>query len=143
VATLAQTATAEVGTFIKAARCSLQGVRRRPIFFSHSRRGGEIVRGVEGQEFPNLEAAQAAATATVRELLADEIKHAKGPTLEAVIIADENGKELMTVRAKDILPEPLKLGRLSWRRHFHFAMRSDVACWHFSDLTGPADHVCS
>jgi hypothetical protein len=30
------------------------------------------------------------------------------PTLEAMIIADENGKELMTVRAKDILPEPLK-----------------------------------
>ena len=79
-----------------------------PIFFIHSRRGGEIVRDVEGQELPGLEAAQAAATATVRELLADEIKHAKGPTLEAMIIADENGKELMTVRAKDLLPERLK-----------------------------------
>jgi hypothetical protein len=79
-----------------------------PRFFIHSRSGGEIVRDVEGQELPGLEAAQAAATATVRELLADEIKHATGPTLEAMIIADENGKELMTVRAKDILPDPLK-----------------------------------
>ena len=58
-----------------------------PRFFIHSRRGGEIVRDVEGQELPGLEAAQAAATATIRELLADEIKHAKGPTLEAMIIA--------------------------------------------------------
>ena len=79
-----------------------------PIFFIHSRRGGEIVRDVEGQELPGLEAAQATATAAVRELLADEIKHAKGPPLEAMIIADENGKELMTVRAKDLLPERLK-----------------------------------
>ena len=79
-----------------------------PIFFIHARCGGEIVRDVEGQDLPGLEAAQAAATATVRELLADEIKHAKGTTLEAVIIADENGKELMTIRAKDILPDPLK-----------------------------------
>jgi len=28
--------------------------------------------------------------------------------LESVIIADESGKELMTIRAKDILPEALK-----------------------------------
>ena len=79
-----------------------------PRFFIHARCGGEIVRDVEGQDLPGLEAAQAAATATVRELLADEIKHSKGLPLEAVIIADENGKELMTIRAKDILPEALK-----------------------------------
>ena len=40
--------------------------------------------------------------------MADEIKHPKGPALEAMIIADENGTELMTVRSKDILPGPLK-----------------------------------
>jgi len=79
-----------------------------PRFFIHSRSGGEIVRDVEGQELPGLEAAQATATAAVRELLADEIKHATGLPLESVIIADESGKELMTIRAKDILPEALK-----------------------------------
>jgi hypothetical protein len=79
-----------------------------PKFFIHSRRGGEIVRDDEGQELPGLEAAQAAATATVRELLADEIKHPRGHVLESMIIADEDGKELMTVCAKDMLPEPLK-----------------------------------
>ena len=31
-----------------------------PRFFIHSRRDGEIVRDVEGQELPGLEAAQAA-----------------------------------------------------------------------------------
>jgi hypothetical protein len=38
----------------------------------------------------------------------DEIKHATGLPLEIVIIADESGKELMTIRARDILPEALK-----------------------------------
>ena len=79
-----------------------------PIFFIHSRCGGEIFRDVEGQELPGLEAAQAAAIATLRELLAEKIKHPKGRPLESVIIADESGKELMTIRAKDILPEALK-----------------------------------
>jgi hypothetical protein len=79
-----------------------------PRFFIHSRHGGEIFRDPEGQDLPGFAAAQAAATATLRELLADEIKHPKGRPLEAMIIADEDGKELMTIRAKDVLPEPLK-----------------------------------
>jgi hypothetical protein len=79
-----------------------------PRFFIHSRCGGEIASDVEGQDLPGLEAAQAAATAALRELLAEEIKHATGLPLESVIIADESGKELMTIRAKDILPEALK-----------------------------------
>ena len=79
-----------------------------PRFFIHSRRGGKIARDLEGQDLPGLEAAQAAATATVRELSADDIRHSKGLPLEAMVIVDENGKELMTIRAKDILPESLK-----------------------------------
>jgi hypothetical protein len=30
------------------------------------------------------------------------------PPLEAVIITDESGRELMTISAKEALPEPLK-----------------------------------
>jgi hypothetical protein len=79
-----------------------------PRFFIHSRCGRKIVRDLEGQDLPGLEAAQAAATASVRELLADEIKRPSRHLLDAMIIADESGKELMTIRAKDVLPEPLK-----------------------------------
>ena len=79
-----------------------------PRFFIHSRCGRKIARDLEGQDLPGLEAAQAAATASVRELLADEIRGPSRHLLDAMIIADENGKELMTIRVKDVLPEPLK-----------------------------------
>jgi hypothetical protein len=79
-----------------------------PRFFIHSRLGGAIVRDAESQDLPSLAAAMAAATATLRELLADEIKHPKAKSLEAMIVADEDGKELLTIRAKDVLPAPLK-----------------------------------
>jgi hypothetical protein len=80
-----------------------------PRFFIHSRRSsGELARDLEGQDLPGLEAAREAATATARELLADEIKHPRAKSLEAVVVTNEDGKELTTIRAKEILPEHLR-----------------------------------
>ena len=62
-----------------------------PIFFIHARRGGEIVRDLEGQELPDLEAAQEAALQSVRELFVEEIKHEMRLPLEGMIISDESG----------------------------------------------------
>ena len=76
-----------------------------PKFFIHSRRGGKIARDAEGQDLPGLEAALAAATASMRELLANEIRNPKGQTLEAMIIEDEDAQEIITFHAKEILPE--------------------------------------
>jgi len=57
---------------------------------------------------PSLEAAWKAALISAREIIADEIKaDAKNP-LRAVIITGENGQDLLTIPAKDILPEPLR-----------------------------------
>jgi hypothetical protein len=48
------------------------------------------------------------AIASAREVLADNIKSASARPMEAITITDETGKELMTVLAKDVLPEQLK-----------------------------------
>ena len=76
-----------------------------PKFFIHARRGDEIARDLEGQDLPDLEAAQAAALQSVRELLAEEIKHETRLPLDSMIISDESGRELKTIRATDILQE--------------------------------------
>jgi hypothetical protein len=48
------------------------------------------------------------ALASARELLADNIKSESQSPLEAVIITNESGQELMTIPARDVLPEPLR-----------------------------------
>jgi hypothetical protein len=79
-----------------------------PKFFIHSRLGGQIAKDEEGQDLPGLAEARAAAIASARDILADEIKYPKGQAWEAMIIANEDGQELATIRAKDILPLPWK-----------------------------------
>ena len=79
-----------------------------PVFFIHTLTGDMIAEDDEGINMPSLEEAHAMAIVSARELLADNIKSASATPLKAVIITDETGKELMTILAKDVLPEPLK-----------------------------------
>jgi hypothetical protein len=58
--------------------------------------------------FPGLGQAYAAALASARELIADNIKFAGSSPWDAIIITSENGDVLMTVAAKDVLPKSLK-----------------------------------
>jgi hypothetical protein len=62
----------------------------------------------EGIEPPGLEAARAAALASAREVVADNITSVSGHPLEAVFITDENGGELLTIPAKEVLPQTLR-----------------------------------
>ena len=78
------------------------------IFYINFQNGDEIAKDDERIELPSLEEARKAALISAREILADNIKgNAKNP-LRAVIITGENGQDLMTILAKDVLPEPLK-----------------------------------
>jgi hypothetical protein len=79
-----------------------------PRFFFNFHAGNAIAQDDEGTEAPNLEAARTMAIASAREVLADNIKSASARPMEAITITDETGKELMTVLAKDVLPEQLK-----------------------------------
>jgi hypothetical protein len=78
-----------------------------PKFFISFQNGDVVAKDDEGHECLGLEEAKQAALASAREILADNIKgNAKNP-LRAVFIADERGKTLLTILAKDVLPERL------------------------------------
>jgi hypothetical protein len=79
-----------------------------PRFFINFLRGGKVSKDVEGQVLPNLEEAGAAALHSAREIVADNIKSASGLPLEAVIVTNESGRELMRIPAETVLPRPSK-----------------------------------
>jgi hypothetical protein len=57
---------------------------------------------------PGLQEAKAAALVSAREIVADNVKGSASNPMVAVIISNESGQDLMTIPAKDVLPEPLK-----------------------------------
>jgi len=79
-----------------------------PRFFINYQRGDLIARDDEGQDYPGLEEARSAALASARELLADDVRSATPVALDAVIITNESGDELMMISARDVLPKSLK-----------------------------------
>jgi hypothetical protein len=77
-------------------------------FFISFLRGGEISEDDEGQDFPGLQEAGMAAMVSARELLADHIKAGSKTPLEAVIIKNDRGQEVLRIPAREVLPEPLR-----------------------------------
>jgi len=86
-----------------------KGDRTMPRYFiNFLNSNGVLGKDDSGQDFPGLEAAEAAAMVSAREILADNIKGAADVPLVAIIITNESGDELRRIAAKDVLPEPLK-----------------------------------
>jgi hypothetical protein len=79
-----------------------------PRFFINYQSGDLIAKDDEGQDYPGLDEARSAALASAREILADNIRSATHNALDAVIITNESGVELMMISAKDILPKSWK-----------------------------------
>jgi hypothetical protein len=79
-----------------------------PRFFINYQSGDLIAKDDEGQDYPGVEEARSAALASARELLADNIRSASRNALDAVIITDEGGVEVMMISAKDVLPKSWK-----------------------------------
>ena len=79
-----------------------------PKFYVHFRNASGMAKDDVGQDLPGLEQAKAAALVSAREMLADDIKHNSADPLLEVIVADEGGKQLVTIPAKDVLPGALK-----------------------------------
>jgi hypothetical protein len=78
-------------------------------FYIHFRYRDKIDKDDAGIDLPTLAEAWEAALLSLRELLAENI-HADSKTpVEAAIISDQSGRELMTISVKDVLPEPLKI----------------------------------
>jgi hypothetical protein len=76
-----------------------------PRFYIHFQNGDFIVKDDQGEELPGLEEAKEAAIVSAREILADNLKANAANPLSAVMIANENGETIMTISAKDVMPE--------------------------------------
>jgi hypothetical protein len=77
-------------------------------FYFHLRTGDELTPDEEGTDFPDFSAAQREALLCARELLSEAIKRGKSEVPEALVIADEAGRQLAIVPLTAVLPEPLK-----------------------------------
>jgi hypothetical protein len=67
-----------------------------------------LARDEVGLDVPDLEEARKAALISAREIVADNVKGGAIAPLVTVVITDHNGQVVMTISAKDVLPEPLK-----------------------------------
>jgi hypothetical protein len=72
-------------------------------YFNFQRANGPVALDDEGQDFPGLEEARAAALVSARELFANDVKFASTNLLTAVIVTEEAGEELFRISAADLL----------------------------------------
>lgn len=79
-----------------------------PKFYIHFRNAGKLAEDDVGQDLASLDEARVAALASAREIVAENIKHNSAHPLLEVIVADEGGKQLLTISAKDVLPAAWK-----------------------------------
>ena len=84
------------------------GVLITPKFFFNFRNGNSIAGDELGIDLPGLENARQAALKSAREMVAEDIKTNSSRPVEAVIVTDEVRRELLTIYARDVLPEALK-----------------------------------
>jgi DNA-binding transcriptional regulator LsrR (DeoR family) len=77
-------------------------------FYINFRNANQLAKDDVGVDLPSLDEARKAALISAREIVADNIKGAATAPLEAVIITDEGGQELMTIPASEVLPEQWK-----------------------------------
>jgi hypothetical protein len=77
-------------------------------YFLHFLAGDRIIRDEDGEEFPDLQAVQAEAIETVREVLAETIWAGADLEMEAVLVMDEQGHEVHRVLMTAVLPKSLR-----------------------------------
>ena len=78
-----------------------------PHYYFHLRHGSQLTIDDEGQAFPDDDAARAEAEEAVREILAEATRN-NGDVPDAMVIADEGGREIASVAFADAVPAGLK-----------------------------------
>ena len=77
-------------------------------FYFHVVEGAELLTDVEGAHLRDALEARQMAIRSAREILADAIRGGKNTIPVALVIADEDGREIETIPFASVLPEPLK-----------------------------------
>jgi hypothetical protein len=81
---------------------------RMPHYYLHIRKGEQLIADPEGIERPDLDTARGDALSEIRDLLAEAMKRGADDLLDdAIVIADEAGRELMTIPFNEGLPPRL------------------------------------
>ncbi|MPR10714.1 DUF6894 family protein [Microvirga tunisiensis] len=77
-------------------------------YFLHLKQADQsVVEDTEGLDLPSLQAAQEEALQGIRDVVAADIKGGHEVTLEAIVIADNQGRQLATVPVRAALPKSL------------------------------------
>jgi hypothetical protein len=77
-------------------------------YFLHLKQADQsVVEDTEGLDLPSLQAAQEEALQGLPDIVAADIKGVREVTLEAIVIADHQGRQLATVPARAALPKSL------------------------------------
>ena len=79
-----------------------------PRFFLHLKSGDALIEDIEGSELPNPEAARKQALWGAREMLADTIRGGDDLRVEAFVIVDEQGRQLVSVPVTEVLPPRIR-----------------------------------
>jgi hypothetical protein len=77
-------------------------------YFLHIRRDGRIIADREGSNHADLTGAHDEALLAAKEILANAILEGTDIASDAILIADESGRELATVSIASLLPDKLK-----------------------------------
>jgi hypothetical protein len=77
-----------------------------PRFFLHISERSKLIADPEGADFPDLSAAIREATASARDLMAENLKAGEPLSLDrAIVICDEEGENVATVSFRAAIPE--------------------------------------
>ena len=69
-----------------------------PMFYINPRFGNETIKDGEGKDLPGLQEAKAFAFASAREIVAGNINCDSEALLREIIISDESGRQLATLK---------------------------------------------
>ena len=82
--------------------------QRMARFYFHLQIGSRLVRDARGIDMPSSQHAREQALLSMRELVADAVKAGTDLELEAVVVANTNGRELMLINVREVLPQRLR-----------------------------------
>lgn len=89
-----------------------------PRYYLHIRQGDQLIEDPEGVERPDLDAARAEAVNGIRDLIGAAIRQGQDDWLnDGIVIADETGRELMTIPFIEALPPRLSEALLAVDPH--------------------------
>jgi hypothetical protein len=78
------------------------------IFFFHLKQGDEMIADEEGSDLPDLAAVREEALQCAREILAGAIRTGETAVPDAIVVLDEKGRTVDSLRLAAVLPPSLR-----------------------------------